>query len=52
MNGNAPSRSSESWDKFIWSAGGRYVVNEMVAVYANGAAVLHRLALNPAVVQS
>jgi len=36
VNGNAPDRASESWSRLLWSAGGRYAINNRVAFYANG----------------
>lgn len=35
LGGQKPGRSSDSWDKLLWSLGARYTINEMVAVYSN-----------------
>jgi len=36
VNGSAPTRSSESWRKVLWSIGARYALSGNAAVYANG----------------
>lgn len=35
ISGVAPGVSEQSWDKFLWSVGARYNLNQKFAVYAN-----------------
>ncbi len=35
LGGQPPGESSESWDKFLWSAGARYLFTDTFSVYSN-----------------
>ncbi len=36
VNSISPDNNTTSWEKLIWSAGGKFSLNEMIAVFANG----------------